>query len=153
MKKLIAFVLGLFAVTAVTIATPATAQEVHNSIVGVQGYDLVSYHISERPYRGNGNHVATHNGVNYLFATAENKTKFEKNPTKYLPAYGGYCAFGVSVGKKFIADPEIWEIVDGQLYMNLDNKIKGMWVKDIPGNIKKANINWKKIADKNPADL
>jgi hypothetical protein len=46
------------------------------------------------------------------------------NPEKYVPAYGGYCAFGISVGKKFIGDPEVWRIVDGRLYLNLDTGIQ-----------------------------
>ena len=121
--------------------------------VGVNGYDLVTYQTDKRPLRGNGNYVATHNGVTYLFSNEENKTTFEKNPDKYLPAYGGWCAFGVSVGKKFSADPEVWEIVDGKLYMNLDNGIKKMWISDIPGNIKKANKHWPNIKHKSPSEL
>jgi hypothetical protein len=91
--------------------------------------------------------------VNYLFVSTDNKKKFEANPEQFLPAYGGYCAFGVAVGKKFVADPNVWEIVDGKLYLNLDNKIKGMWVKDIPGNIVKANTNWTDIKNKKPSEL
>lgn len=49
---------------------------------------------------------------------------FEVNPQKYLPAYGGYCAYGLGVGKKFVADPEVWKIVDGKLYLNLDKGIQ-----------------------------
>jgi YHS domain-containing protein len=124
-----------------------------NSVVGVGGYDLVSYHTGKKPLQGNGNHVVQHNGVNYLFSSKENVEKFKANKEKFLPAYGGYCAFGASVGKKFIADPTVWEIVDGRLYMNLDNSIKTLWIKDIPGNIKKADKNWIKIKDVAAADL
>ena len=148
MKKLIAALLVMLAIT-----PAAFAEDVTHSIVGVQGYDLVSYHVNKRPHRGTGNHVSNHEGVNYLFSSAENKKTFDKNPSKYLPAYGGYCAFGASVGKKFIADPEVWEIVDGKLYLNLDNSIKTTWVKDIQGNIEKADSQWRKIKHKSPADL
>ncbi|MEM7279932.1 MAG: YHS domain-containing (seleno)protein, partial [Pseudomonadota bacterium] len=72
---------------------------------------------------------------------------------KYTPAYGGYCAFGVSVGKKFVGDPEVWKIVDGKLYLNLDTRIQADWIKDIPGRIKSADKQWTKIASKNPAEL
>ncbi len=116
-----------------------------DSVVGVGGYDLVSYQTSKKPLQGNGNHVVQHKGVNYLFSSKDNAKKFSKNIEKYLPAYGGYCAYGASVGKKFIADPTVWEIVDGQLYLNLDNSIKSIWVKDIPGNIKKADKKWPNI--------
>ena len=75
------------------------------------------------------------------------------NPEKYVPAFGGYCAFGVSVGKKFIGDPEVWRVVDGTLYLNLDAGIQDEWLKDVPGRIKTANTTWKKIKDKSPASL
>ena len=149
MKKLL---LSLLALTFVASTAAVQAEDVH-STVGVQGYDLVSYQTGKKPLQGNGNHLVTHNGVNYLFSSKANQEAFKKNPSKYLPAYGGWCAFGVSVGKKFIGDPTVWEIVDGKLYFNLDNSIKSTWVKDIPGNIKKADANWPKIKNKNYTEL
>ncbi|QPJ61233.1 MAG: YHS domain protein [Candidatus Nitronauta litoralis] len=124
-----------------------------NSIVGVQGYDLVSYRTNEKPLKGNGNHVVEHHGITYLFINKENQQKFAAHPHKYLPAFGGYCAYGVAVGKKFVGDPDVWKIVDNTLYLNLDNKIQGIWNKDISGNIQKAENNWVNIKDKNAADL
>ncbi len=121
--------------------------------VGVSGYDLVSYYTESKPVRGNGNHVVEYEGVTYLFSSEENKSAFEKNPEQYLPAYGGYCAYGTAVGKKFYGDPEVWEIVDGTLYLNLDENIQKEWNKDKQGNIEKADVNWPKIKDKAPADL
>ena len=138
----------------VGLAAAASANvNVTNSITGVQGYDLVSYHTTQGPTRGNGHHVSTHQGVTYLFASKENKSTFDQNPNKYLPAYGGYCAFGVSVGKKFVGDPEVWKIVDGRLYLNLDKNIQKEWSKDIPGRIKLAEKNWPQIKDKSPSEL
>ena len=124
-----------------------------NSIVGVQGYDLVSYRTSGTPQRGNGNHIVEHHGVTYQFVNEENRERFANDPHKYLPAYGGYCAYGVVVGKKFVGDPEVWKIVESTLYLNLDNKIQGIWKKDILGNIQKAEVNWPKIKDKKASDL
>jgi YHS domain-containing protein len=126
---------------------------VANSIVGVQGYDLVSYRTSEKPLRGNGNHVVEHHGITYQFVNEENKETFAKDPHKYLPAYGGYCAYGVAVGKKFVGDPDVWKVLDGTLYLNLDNKIQGIWNKDISGNIQKAESNWVEIKNKKASDL
>ncbi|MCG8589994.1 MAG: YHS domain protein [Proteobacteria bacterium] len=126
-------------------STSAALASVEHSLTGAGGYDLVSYHNGEKPLPGNGNHVSEVDGVVYLFANAANKKKFERNPQKYLPAYGGYCAYGVAVGKKFVGDPNVWEVVDGRLYLNLDNKIKGIWAKDVSGNIEKADETWPKI--------
>jgi len=62
-------------------------------------------------------------------------------------------AFGASVGKKFIGDPEVWRVVDGKLYLNLDTSIQSEWLKDVPGRIRSADANWRNIKDKNPASL
>jgi len=131
----------------------SAASNVAYSTTGVNGYDLVSYHTSKRPLRGNGHFLTVHDGVTYLFTNKKNKALFDKNRDKYLPAYGGYCAFGVSVGKKFVGDPEVWRIVDGRLYLNLDENVQDQWLKDVPGRIKTADTNWTKIKDKAPSEL
>jgi len=134
-------------------AGTALAANYTHSPPAVQGYDVVSYQTGKRPIRGNGNFVAVHDGATYQFSSADNQKAFEKDPEKYVPAYGGYCAFGTSVGKKFIGDPEVWRIVDGKLYLNLDTSIQSEWLKDVPGRIRSANANWPDIKDKNPASL
>lgn len=141
------------AVLALALIGTASAADYATHTPGVNGYDLVSYQNAKRPVRGNGNFVAVQNGVTYLFSSVENRDEFQSNPDKYLPAYGGFCAFGVSVGQKFAGDPEVWRIVDGRLYLNLDNSIQTMWLEDIPGRISSADENWKKIKNKSPQEL
>ena len=153
MNRFKSIMLALFVVTVSLWAANSFAGNVEYSTTGVLGYDLVSYHSEGKPVRGDGNNLVVVDGVTYLFANEENKNAFEKNTEKYLPAYGGYCAFGVSVNKKFVGDPEVWKIVDGTLYLNLDRNIQKIWFEDIPGNIVKAEQNWPNIKDKAPADL
>ncbi len=153
MNRFKSIMLALFVVTVSLWAANSFAGNVEYSTTGVLGYDLVSYHSEGKPVRGDGNNLVVVDGVTYLFANEENKNAFEKNTEKYLPAYGGYCAFGVSVNKKFVGDPEVWKIVDGTLYLNLDRNIQKIWFEDIPGNIIKAEQNWPNIKDKAPADL
>ncbi len=145
------FLIAIFAV--LTLSTGAIAGEYTHSTPAIQGYDVVSYHNGKRPIRGNGHFVSTHKGATYQFSSKANLKAFESNPGKYVPAYGGYCAFGASVGKKFIGDPEVWRIVDGTLYLNLDTSIQSEWLKDVPGRIKTADAKWEKIKDKSPASL
>ena len=150
--KLQSFLISLLVLAGVT--TSAFAANIHaNSTTGVQGYDVVSYHTDNGPVRGNGHHVSVHDGVTYLFATKENKQAFDQDPQKYVPAYGGYCAFGVSVGKKFVGDPNVWKIVDARLYLNLDKNVQKEWEKDIPGRIAMADKEWPKIKDASPESL
>ncbi len=120
---------------------------------GVGGYDPVSYFTESGPARGNGKFTAEYQGVTYLFSSEANKSAFEKDPAKYLPAYGGYCAYGVALGKKSWGDPEVWEIVDGTLYLNVDKSIQQEWDKDKAGYITKAGSSWPAIKDKSAGEL
>ncbi|MFT5349592.1 MAG: YHS domain-containing protein [Planctomycetota bacterium] len=136
---------GLMALT--TVAAQA------GSVTAIGGYDAVSYHNAKRPVRGNGHFLTVHDDVTYLFSNKENQATFEANPAQYVPAYGGYCAFGASVGKKFVGDPEVWRLVDNKLYLNLDVEIQSMWLKDVPGRIKTADAKWLKIKNVPAAEL
>jgi len=124
-----------------------TASATDNSTISlaIGGYDLVSYHQSNGPKVGSGHHLANHEGNIYAFVNAENKAKFETSPAKYLPEFGGFCAYGASLGKKFYGDPLASTIVDGKLYLNLDNKVKSIWVKERAANIVAANKLWPSI--------
>ena len=135
------------------VAMPAWGADVTHSTPGLNGYDPVAYFTDGKPMKGSGYHVAEYQGVTYAFASSGHKDLFDANPEKYVPAYGGYCAYGVAVGKKFVSDPEAWKIVEGTLYLNLDKNIQSKWAKDIPGYIKKADSNWQSIQDKAPSDL
>ena len=135
-------IFSVLAMAGITTAAPA-----------VSGYDVVSYHQDSGPTRGDGSFVSDYDGETYLFASQENKATFDSDPEKYVPAYGGYCAYGVSVGKKFHTDPLAWKVVDGSLYLNLNKKVQDLWIKDVPGNIVKADNNWSDIANVPAAEL
>ena len=137
----------------VVLSTPALGKDYTHSTPGINGYDPVAYFTDGKPMKGSGYHMADFEGVTYAFASEEHKDMFKANPEKYIPAYGGFCAYGVTVGKKFVVDPEAWKIVDKKLYLNLDRDIQKKWLKDVPGYIKKADTNWTKIKDKPASDL
>lgn len=153
MDSMKTYFLGAMALLIAALASPAFAQDVTHSTPGASGYDVVAYFTDGKPMRGSGFHVSMHEGVTYAFATEEHKKLFAADPKKYLPVYGSFCAYGVAVAKKFVADPEVWKIVDGKLYLNLDKNIQAKWEKDIAGYIKKADSNWTQIKDKAAGDL
>ncbi len=121
--------------------------------LAVHGYDVVSYFTAGEPALGYARHSTVYQEATYRFANAENLKRFKKDPASYAPQFGGYCAFGVSVGKKFVGDPEVWRIVDGKLYLNLDVDIQSQWLKDVPGRVKTANAKWLKIKNVSPSQL
>ena len=133
----------------------AVAQELNVTPTGLalRGYDPVSYFTVGSPVLGKADISAEHKGAVYRFSSDANKQAFLANPGKYVPQYGGYCAFAAGLSKKFDGDPLVWKIVDGRLYLNLSPAVAKRWVEDIPGNIKKADQNWSQIKDKAPKDL
>ena len=68
-----------------------------------------------------------------------------KNAEYYSPQYGGYCAYGISLGKFFGGDPRLWTIVEGKLYLNLNHDVAKIWKQDIQSYIDKADIQWPKL--------
>jgi YHS domain-containing protein len=119
----------------------------------IRGYDPVAYFSEGRPVPGRSDLSVEHKGGKYLFATTANRDTFKANPEKYVPQYGGYCAYGVAVGKKFDIDPSSWRIVDGKLYFNLNPMILEKWSADTKGYIRKSEENWPKIRGKAPSEL
>jgi YHS domain-containing protein len=141
----------------VALATSALAAgvDINASSTGLamQGYDPVAYFNAGEPTKGSYKVTSSFDDATYWFATEENKALFEANPEAYIPAYGGYCAFGAAMGFKFDGDPNQWKIVDDVLYLNLSKDIQERWAQDIPGFIEKADVNWDNIEDKSPAEL
>ena len=97
--------------------------------------------------------MATTIGRTHRFATAANRDAFRADPDKYAPQCGGYCACGAALGKKFDGDTNVWKIVDGKLYLNLNPDVSKLWHKDIPGFISKADAAWPGIKDRTAAEL
>jgi YHS domain-containing protein len=142
-------------ITAALIATVALAgtalahDHVNTTFLGnaIEGYDPVAYHTAGQPMEGSSDFEHEWEGATWRFVSAENRDLFAADPEKYAPAYGGYCAYGVSQGYKPDIDPEAWSIVDDQLYLNLNKKIQARWEKDIPGYIAKADEIWPTTMD------
>ncbi len=135
--------------------TMAQSAEVNTDATGyvIRGYDPVGFFTEGRPVPGRPDFSAEYKGGTYLFATAANRDAFKANPEKYAPRYGGYCAYGVAVGKKFDIDAASWRIVDGKLYFNLNPVILEKWSGEVNEYIRKSEENWPKIRSKAPAEL
>lgn len=116
--------------------------------LAVRGYDVVAYHLEGKAVAGIPEHAFEHLGATWRFASAEHLTKFQAEPDKYLPQYGGYCAMGMAGGYKAPVDPTAFKLVGGKLYLNYSPKVAVMWAKDIPAHIAKADANWKKLEPK-----
>lgn len=128
----------------VVLAGTAVAAENNLTFQGVaiQGYDPVAYFTEAKPVPGDPKITATHDGAIYRFASAEHKTMFESDPGKYVPQYGGFCAYGAAQGYNAPVEPEQFTIADGKLYLNYNADVRKRWNEDRGGYISKADAYW-----------
>lgn len=140
MKKLILTLIIAF------VSTIGNAQNQYlKNGVAIQGYDPVAYFESSKAIQGKSEINTEYKKATYFFSNAKNKELFLKNPEKYVPQYGGYCAYGVSEDHLSPTDPQAFTIVDDKLYLNYNLKVKELWSKERDERIRKANDNWKKL--------
>jgi YHS domain-containing protein len=117
--------------------------------LGIQGYDPVAYFKQGEAVKGKKELTATYEGVTYNFSMPVNREYFLKNPLKYEPQFGGWCAYAMGdSGEKVEINPGTFKIVDGKLYLFynafFNNTLKS-WNKDEANLKSKAESNWKKI--------
>jgi len=114
--------------------------------LAIKGYDTVEYFKDGKAVKGTESFTFQWHNMIWYFSIKENKDLFAAGPEKYAPQYDGYCAWAMTESRKAITDPEIWKIVDGKLYLQCSTSALEKWIKDIPGNIKKADENWVKFS-------
>jgi len=146
MKRLLTLVL-------ITLALPLFAQtktllNLDSSGIAIQGYDPVAFFTEGKPVKGSDQLVAKHAGAIYKFASAANRDLFKKDPAKYEPAFGGYCAYGVSRNKLVEIDVDAFQIIEGRLILQYSKGVRSDFNKDQPGNLTKAEKNWVGLVEK-----
>ncbi|AWW74630.1 hypothetical protein CD351_09370 [Erythrobacter sp. KY5] len=119
-------------------------RENKSDTLAVSGYDVVSYFTGDGvPVEGTEDITVRYQGYDYRFASQENADTFIEDPAKYAPAYGGYCAWALGANDALApGDPNVYEIVDGTLYLNFSEDVQGRWQADIPGFIESADVNY-----------
>ena len=89
--------------------------------LAIQGYSPVSYFTTGKPEKGDPKHAVTCRGVTYWLTSDEQVRLFNADPSRYEPAFGGWCAYGAAIEKKFPIDPSSFKIIDGRLFLFLKN--------------------------------
>lgn len=142
-----------YLITSVLLATPVLAQtkallNLENGSLALKGFDPVAYFTQNKPLKGKPEFKSTRDGATYYFASEENKARFDKEPDKFEPAFGGFCAYGVSRNKLVEIDPEAFQIVEGRLLLQYSKGIRSDFNKDLAGNLAKANANWPGLVER-----
>lgn len=150
-RLLAAFVL---ASTLALVGTARADQEVSVADgYAIAGYDPVAYFLKGEAVQGSDAYTLEHEGARYRFVSAEHRDLFAAEPARFAPAYGGFCAFGTAMGRKFDGDPEAWTVVDGRLFLTFDRKVRHRWRADSAGYIRGADHNWPIIAHLSDREL
>ena len=152
------FALTFLSNTALALDTTKITSNVDGKGVIINGYDVVSYFKNPKPLQGSDKIQVNQNGVIYQFATEENKQEFVKDPKKYEPQYGGWCAYAVAEKKEKVeVDPESYRIQEGRLllfYNTVFGRTKKSWEdpKGIGADayLKKADKNWPEVINTKP---
>lgn len=110
--------------------------------VALRGDDAVLLATGLEVTPGHSDFTVEHDGVAYYFSSEETMAQFAADPERYLPQYGGFCAFGVAIGKKLDAAPHLADIVDGKLYVFLNVVAFAKYQVDKTGTLAKAEQNW-----------
>jgi len=146
MKKVI--LVTAFLITSAGVLFAQKSEVFNSSDKAILGYDPVAYFTEGKAVKGNENLTYHWNDADWYFSSPQNLNSFSKNPDKYVPQYGGYCAYGLSEGHKAPTDPDAWTIVDGKLYLNYSKDVRTKWRENEKERIEKADKNWPQLKDK-----
>ncbi|MEP6669019.1 MAG: YHS domain-containing (seleno)protein [Chthoniobacter sp.] len=140
MKNLILTSLATFALAAFASAGELVNVDKHG--LALQGYDPVGYFTESRPVEGNPSFSTTYKGALYHFASSRNRALFLRNPAKYEPQFGGFCGYAASIDTISEISPHYWQILNGRLVLQHNQKAWNLWTRDVAGNLAKADGNW-----------
>ena len=149
LNKLVLAVVVLFGAVAV-----ASAAEPINTLersgffgykpngIAIRGFDTVAYFTEGKPVRGKESIATEWNGATWFFSKPEHLELFTANPEQYAPQYGGYCAYGVAIDNLVKIEGDLWDIVDGKLYLNYNKNFQEKWRARIPHYIDTADAKF-----------
>lgn len=126
----------------------------HDQKPALDGYCPVAYFAYGEPMKGSPLFNSTFEGRTYLFVSEEARDVFEKEPDRYVPAFGGSCAYGMSVEKELPACPCNFRVIDDRLYLflkNTDTDARQLWdLHDPQRSLNAANAFWESLSAGSP---
>lgn len=142
-------VIGLAGCSAMTAQNPSGNLRPVNAVadgsdagVMLKGADVVAYFTQDKYVQGTPQFKSDYQGVTFRFSSAEHKALFDKEPTRYQPQYGGYCADGLVYGIPWGGDADTWRMVNGKLYIFGGAGSRDAWLLDEPRNLVLADKYW-----------
>jgi len=146
MKTISTLLVALIATSACVFAEAKKSRiSVDSQGVAIQGYDPVAYFKQNKPIRGLPSNQSVYQGAKFYFASAADKKEFDKNPSKYAPAYGGFCVNTLRKGKLVNGDPNVFFVYKGKLYFCSEKKGAEEFQKNIDQNLDETYDRWRQL--------
>ena len=142
-------IFGFAPLTTVQAAGPDPIYTGFFNNLAIDGYDTVAYFTQGKPVKGRREFSTEYRGAQWRFSSAANLAKFQADPAAFAPQYGGYCAYAVAQGDTASAQPELWTIHEGKLYLNYSRSVNQTWREDMDAFIDKADANWPELLGDN----
>lgn len=114
--------------------------------IALKGYDAVAYFNDGKAVKGVAKYQVQWMGVAWYFSKEIYRDVFAKSPDRYLPQYGGYCAFAMMQGQKVDINPKAFSVMDGKLYLYSNTAMSNVWEQNADMFIRQADEHWKKIS-------
>jgi len=152
MRAVVSFaIVAVLGAVVVVSAQEMTTMNVNEQGVFLDGYDVVAYFSEYEATLGSVKYAVDHNGATFYFSNDANRDAFRAAPIKYLPKYGGYCAFAVANGMMGVKpNPRTFKVYNGELLVFFDDLYNGErfntivpWSSDERALHAKAEENWR----------
>ncbi|MCM8533595.1 MAG: YHS domain-containing protein [Lentisphaeraceae bacterium] len=136
--------LMILIITFITFTCSAKEKVFTKNNKAIDGYDTVSYFTQNKAMKGKKEFKHEHKGATWHFSSEENLKLFIKNPEKYTPEYGGYCAYGIGEGGYLApVDPTAFKILKNRLFLNYSHSVNKKWLKDKDNYIQNGDKVWR----------
>ncbi len=143
---LLAVALFFFASTVQAQADPAPYFNVNAQGLWVDGYDPIAYVVDRKALKGKSEFALAYKGATFWFTTRTHQELFRLEPEKYLPMYGGYCAYAIGANNaKVEVDPETFKVIEGKVFLFYNaffNNTRTAWNKDETRLHRAADLHW-----------
>ncbi|MFO1079128.1 MAG: YHS domain-containing (seleno)protein [Reyranellaceae bacterium] len=113
--------------------------------LALKGYDPVAYFTLATPTAGSSQYEYVHDGVRYRFANPQHMAMFKADPDKYAPQFGGMCTMNMAAGVRREADPTVWVISNGSLYVFAGSGGADRFRQHPQEALARASVNWQTL--------
>ncbi|MDB5557761.1 MAG: hypothetical protein JWQ36_695 [Enterovirga sp.] len=116
-----------------------------HSGLALNGLDPVSYQLEGRAAAGDAAHEALWSGLGWRFVSAANRAAFLRSPERFAPRLGGYDADAAAEGRLVEADPVIFVVRAGRLYLFRTRAARARFLAE-PASAGRAEARWPQLA-------